>query len=626
MTSSLLPGRGQPLITAAIAIVIVFGTAEISVADEPKPPTVAGIDWEGVSALDESDLRQAIVTTAPTWRFWRKRPEFDDATLTADIARIETFYRDRGYYNVKVEYELDWNDTRSKVRILFRIDEGEPVELAAWHLETSGFSEEEAATLRAVIPEELGTPFGVVVYRGVREQLLRQAANLGRPAARLHGGAEVDVEARSAVVRWRISPGPLVRFGSIRVEGLSRVDEGLVRGELDVHEGDTFSLDTLKETEEFVYDLGLFRSVAVEAQAPAAEDVEPEADAQAEEPSPAAEATWPVVVRVRERPPRSIRLSVGYGTEDEFRAQGAWEYRNFLGGARKLEVRGKYSSLVAGFDVQFTQPYLRARPLYLALGAALFQETVPGYDANRLRVTSLVGRRLRDRWKLRGGYRIEWGNVTDFKADDPLGSGPKEARLASLVVGLNRTTVDDPAAPRQGTWFDLAAEPYIGGLGSEVGYVQLLGEARGFVPLWSTVLALRAKLGTIQPYNGGIGEIPVYKRFYSGGGNSVRGFAFQELGPLDQNNNPLGGLTLAEASVELRFPIWKVLGGVVFVDAGQVRRRPFSLRVDDFRYSTGPGLRLNTPVGSVGADFGIIINPPANLDRFRVNLSVIQTF
>ena len=133
--------------------------------------------------------------------------------------------------------------------------------------------------------------------------------------------------------------------------------------------------------------------------------------------------------------------------------------------------------------------------------------------------------------------------------------------------------------------------------------------------------------------------IPIFKRLFLGGTNTVRGYGFQKLGPLDPNGKPLGGQTSLLGNLELRYPIYKKLSGVAFLDAGHVNRDPIEIDPDDLRFTGGAGLRYNTAIGPVRIDFGYKLNPPTlgdvattttpdedTEDRWKIHFSIGQTF
>ncbi|MEE9193299.1 MAG: BamA/TamA family outer membrane protein, partial [Thermodesulfobacteriota bacterium] len=141
------------------------------------------------------------------------------------------------------------------------------------------------------------------------------------------------------------------------------------------------------------------------------------------------------------------------------------------------------------------------------------------------------------------------------------------------------------------------------------------------------VIAKRLQFGMLYPF-GSTGEfdVPIFKRFFAGGSNSVRGFPFQKLGPLDSNEDPLGGNSLLVGNLEVRFPFYADLGGVVFLDYGNVFPDSFSYPLDKLKYAVGTGIRYNTIIGPLRLDFGYALNPNPDLNRFQVWLSVGQAF
>ena len=135
-------------------------------------------------------------------------------------------------------------------------------------------------------------------------------------------------------------------------------------------------------------------------------------------------------------------------------------------------------------------------------------------------------------------------------------------------------------------------------------------------------------------------SIPIFKRLFLGGTNTVRGYGYQKLGPLDPNGNPLGGQTAISGNLELRFPVYKKFSGVVFSDMGHVDLDPFSVDSGEMRFTCGAGIRYNTIIGPVRLDFGYKINPPVlgdvtvNTptpneeveDRWKIHFSIGQAF
>lgn len=629
-----------PLLALLVLLVGLFPAS--TAAGEDADPDEAGervakLSIEGAHAVSEETLLEGILTSKPDWRPWRPLPPFDAEDLDEDLERIEAIYRDHGYYDARAEADVHWNDDHDRARIVIHISEGDPILLESWRLDTpevASLPSDYAARLRKRIPAP-GTVFGVEVYRRVRAAVLDEMGDLGHPAATLEGGADLDPETHSATVTWQLRVGPTVRLGRIRIVGLTDVGRDVVQRELTVHAGDRYSRRQLERSQRRIFDTGLFRSVAVQ---PVETDVEAQRLAEAAPPSeeapdaPDAEIVWPLDVRVAERPPRTFGVGVGYGTEDQFRARVDWTHRNFLGNARRLDVTGKYSSLQGGGEITLRQPWFLYPWIESRLSAELrlsaVRETPRAYAANRFREQFEVDRALGHGFSVRFGQAFEWADVTSQKVDPDIDVDlPEKVRLHTLPFGVRFSNLDDPIVPRLGSWLDFSVEPSLEAIGSEVNYVKLVAEARGFVPLGPTVLGARYRMGTLERFGGSaVDDVPKFERFYAGGSTSVRGFGYQKLGPRDDDGNPLGGLSWAEGSIELRVPIWRDLSGVVFSDAGQVNLDASDWRTHDIFYSSGLGLRLSTPVGPLRFDAARIYNPPKGTDRYGFYVSVGHAF
>jgi outer membrane protein insertion porin family len=153
-------------------------------------------------------------------------------------------------------------------------------------------------------------------------------------------------------------------------------------------------------------------------------------------------------------------------------------------------------------------------------------------------------------------------------------------------------------------------------------FFKISGEAKRYYDLgWDTVFAARLKLG-LGDAIGAKDRFPLFERFYAGGENSVRGYGRRRLGPLSDSNDPLGGLSLLEGSIELRRPIWKDFGGAVFIDFGQVALRPFDVRIANLNFSSGFGVSYKSPVGPVRLDIGIPFQKPPKDRPWQIHFSI----
>jgi outer membrane translocation and assembly module TamA len=153
-------------------------------------------------------------------------------------------------------------------------------------------------------------------------------------------------------------------------------------------------------------------------------------------------------------------------------------------------------------------------------------------------------------------------------------------------------------------------------------FFKITGEAKKYYEIgWQTILASRLKLG-LGDAIGAEDGYPLFERFYAGGEKSVRGYGRRRLGPITDSNDPLGGLSLLEGSIELRRPIWRELGGALFVDFGQVAPRPFDVRIANLNFAAGFGLSYTTPVGPVRLDIGFPFQKPPKDRPWQIHFSI----
>jgi outer membrane protein assembly complex protein YaeT len=345
------------------------------------------------------------------------------------------------------------------------------------------------------------------------------------------------------------------------------------------------------------------------------------------QPSPP-DTVVPVKIRLEEKPPREIKVGLGYGTEEQLRGQVRWRNNNWLGGARRLEVGVKASFIARELDLHFLQPHFLSpeNRFMVNLGPQQFDE--PGYFLNATRLQPRLERKFSDRLTGFLGYRLEYDNVTDVPAASLRALGPfdKKGLLSGLSAGFLWNHANDPLNPTTGWVLSFAAEEVGGFLGGRFDFYKLQSEIKGYYPLAEkTVFASRLKIGFAEPLHGGE-EVPIFERFYSGGSASVRGYGRSRLGPLSTSDDPLGGRSLIEGSFELRQQFTEKIGGALFVDFGQVSLRSFDVPVDDLRFSAGVGGRYTTPAGPVRLDLGFPFRPPNGDRAWQIHFSIGQSF
>ena len=558
------------------------------------------------------ELRAVLVThTRPWYAPWRARPRFDLVAFATDMQRLARFYQARGYYKAKVSYDLDVHEADHLVAAHVTIDEGEPVKVAQV---TLAISDQPALTpdleaLRPRLPLTEGAVFTEEHYQQAEAQITEFFLQQGRGRVKVDRKAEVVLERDEARVQYTVEVGPPTVFGETRVEGVEHVDPALVTRELTYKPGEPFSPKALTTSRQNLLKLDLFSAVRF-----------------LQEESPADPSILPIRVQVEEKPFHEWKLGVGYGTEDELRGQIRWRHNNWFGGGRRLDIGVKVSAIVRDLAVNFLQPHflgLRNR-LSLTLGSQEVDE--PGYLLHSTRLQPRLEREFTDGFTGFLAYRLEYDQLNSVSPSTIrlLQGFKRKGVLSGLSLGLLRNTTDDLLNPTSGEIVSLTAEQV--GLGGDFDFYKLQGEAKWYHLLTSQIVfASRLKLGVADPF-GHSAEVPLFERFYAGGANSVRGYGRHRLGPLSASDDPVGGRSLVEGSLELRRQFSEKIGGALFLDFGQVSLRSFDLPFDDLRYAAGFGVRYTTPVGPVRLDLGFPFSPPRGDQPWQVHFSIGQFF
>ncbi len=326
--------------------------------------------------------------------------------------------------------------------------------------------------------------------------------------------------------------------------------------------------------------------------------------------------TVDVAITVVEGPPRELTAGIGYGLEDQVRGQLQWQHNDFFGGGRQLGFRLKGSFIEQSVEGEFRQPYFLHPQQTLIAPLTQLRDDEPGFTVARIRFAPRVERKLMPQLTVSAGYNVEYDDLSDVPNStiDRFEGGSEDyvARgvVSSLTGSLERNTTVDLLDPREGSVVNLTLEQAGGPWQGAYSFYTAVLDAKKYLPLpGRRTLAGRVRIGTGDGF-GQSRDLPLFRRFFAGGINSTRGYDRHLVGPLNDDEKPVGGRSLLEASVEFRTPIYGPFGGVLFFDAGEVRRQFASYTLGDLKFGAGVGVRYHTLVGPLRVDLGIPFDPP----------------
>lgn len=574
-----------------------------------KTLTIAGNE-----RFSTDQLRGELLTiTRPWYTPWRPYPRFDPVTFKTDLERLTRFYRAQGDYDARVSYSLDVQEIDQLVTACVTIEEGEPVQVTQVTFAVSDNPDltPTLEALRPSLPLTEGSVFSEEGYQETETKIKEFFLEQHRGRVKVERKATIILDQHTAQVRYVVEAGPLTVFGETQVEGTVQVAPEIVSREFIYKPGEPFSATAIAESRKNLLKLDLFSSVRF-----------------LEEESAADPTIIPMRVRVDEKLFHEWQAGIGYGTEDQLRGQVRWQHHNWFGDGRRLDVQVKASSRIRDIEVSFLQPHAFGRQNRFSLTFRPQQLDEPSYLLNGTRLQPRFQRDFTPTLSGFVAYRLEYDQLSHVSPSTihALREFQRKGALAGFSVGLVRNTADDPLNPTRGAVVAFSAEQVGGVLGGDFNFLKFQGEAKGYHLIAPrTVLAARFKLSFADPF-GDSNEVPLFERFYAGGVNSVRGYGRYRLGPLSAADDPVGGRSLIEGSLEVRRQFLEKIGGTLFLDFGQVSLHSFDVPVGDLKYSVGFGVLYTTPVGPVLLALGFPFDPPHGDQPWQVHFSIGQFF
>ncbi|HEV7234467.1 MAG TPA: BamA/TamA family outer membrane protein [Sphingorhabdus sp.] len=333
-----------------------------------------------------------------------------------------------------------------------------------------------------------------------------------------------------------------------------------------------------------------------------------------------------LLVRQEAGPPRTLAASAGYGTGQGFRAEASWTHRNLFPPEGSLALAGVLGTQEQAASITFARANAGKRDRNLEVSLSALHSTYDAFDAYTGRLAAVMSYVSTPIWQKKFTWSAGVELLATYEGEYDLARGVRDRRIYYVgalpgQVGFDRS--DDLLNPTKGFRLNLRLSPEASlGSGTRFYARAILDGSYYFPATDSLVLAARARVGTIS--GAARGDIAPSRRFYGGGGGSVRGFGYQQLGPKDPNGDPIGGRSTNEAAVEARYRFGN-FGVVGFVDAGQVYESSFP-QFDDWRFGVGIGGRFYTNFGPLRLDVATPINRKSGESRVTVYVSIGQAF
>ncbi|WP_462137035.1 BamA/OMP85 family outer membrane protein [Candidatus Mycalebacterium sp.] len=585
-------------------------------AQESQSLAISEVSIRGGGEIDHSEMKSVISEIVPSGKFLRRTyPEFDRFKVERNMEYLRQFLVGNGYYRSSVTWRPVYEKNKKRVAIEINIQLGKHVVVSEVKIDIKGaLAPEQIALIREAIygvPLKEGERFSVQRFQKAKGVVKNTLLEMGYASASVDSKGEVRRKERRAEVMFAIEPGPPHIFGNIGIRTEDETLRNLVIENLTYRTGEPSSPSKLFESKRRLVALGYFESVSITS----------EIDSEA--------AVVSTVVTPVRRKTMTFQFGVGAGSVDKLRGRVKLINRDFLNLNRTLELSARASFASQGAAVSIQQTGFLGANSNLSLLFDIRRDDFPSYEADFLIFSPEIRKDF-----AHGLFSVHFNpaairsEIRSQAGDTNLARGLHDIFLSTLTGGFDITATDNPVDPSGGFTMNADVEISPAFLGSDEEYVKTVFEVAGyFSPAGGVVFAKKFQLGFLSPFgHTGRDDVPPFVRLFAGGNKSMRGFPFQELGPLDSRGDPVGGNSLVTGAFEMRFPIWQKFGGVAFLDYGNVFPKSFDYPLDDLRYAIGAGMRYKIAGIPIAFDFGYALNHDPRLKRYQFFLDVGHAF
>lgn len=559
------------------------------------------IHIEGAEKIPVKKVRKVMKTKERGFfSFLTKSGYYRKDEMRNDIERIKDLYLNNGYIKVAVSApELKLSEDKRTMEIKIAIQEGEQYRIDPIDIEgNKNYPKEELLKLLSI---KKGDIFSREALRKDISSIVNFYSERGYALATVIPDVIPDDEKRTVKLILRIQEGDLFRIGRIEIFGNTKTWDKVIRREMRLDEGDIFNSKLLRRSYERINNLQFFDTVELN-------------------PKPNSETkTVDIDIKVKERPTGMLSVGGGYSSIDRWVAMVDLTQGNLGGRGQYIKLRGEFGGRRTLYELSYRDPWFLDKPLSFGLSIYKSSREYPLYDRRATGFEVSLGKNFSEYWGGSIAYNLE--SVTIENVDENASQFIKDQEgtrvTSSISPTIARDSRDNFLDPSRGSRNALYLT--VAGLGGTNGFVRSVFDSAWFFPWGSTTFSLRGRIGYAS---GAFGrDLPIYERFYVGGIYTVRGLGFGEAGPVDENNEPIGGTKELIFNFEYIFPLIEEarLKGVLFFDAGKAFDQ--SEPMDSLRRTAGFGIRWISPIGPIRLEYGRNLDPKPYESNGRVEFT-----
>ena len=574
----------------------------IFVIDEGQKNEVRKIRFNGNNNFSANELRKEMKTKEKGWFSWlTKSGRFESTQLDTDQEAITDYYQSKGYLRVNVSVTRE-PVSDGRVDLIVNINEGDKYTV-------NGVSFGKMTVFK---PEELYPALTLNSTDAYSSKKMRDDVTMIRSYYGSRGYADVaivpdinDAGPNKVNITYLITEGSRFRVGKVNIEGNTKTKDKVIRREIPLKPGDWFNSVELDTTKARLENLQYFSEVQTSG-------------------SPGGSGYRDVNVLVEEKATGSVGVGLGFSSIDSVVGFLNLEQSNFdlfnpwsfTGGGQRFAMNLRLGAERTDFSMSLVEPWFMDKQL--ALGGELFYRQSSYfsdyYEQTNAGAAVSLRKPLGNRSSLKLEYRLEQVDI-DLENDVPavslLNADEGDFLRSALALNYIYDSRDSTLLPRSGHKFDAGLT--VAGLGGDVETFTVSLQGQKYWNLkWDTILSVNGELAFVDGWGG---DVPIFERMFLGGGRTLRGFEFRDVGPRDVpggTDEVIGGQSLGFLSFEYTVPIIETVRAAVFYDVGFVNAGSWDPSPEDIYSDVGVGIRLKLPISPLplALDYAIPVSSP----------------
>ncbi len=529
----------------------------------------------------------------PFYTPWRSDPTFDDSEIKKYKELLKKYFQSFGYYKVSIAHEIKDN------KIILHIKKNKPIRVSSIVVKPS-------SDMRKLVEFKKGDIFTTDGFKSSKSAIERNMLENAHPKYDFDAKAYVDLEDYQVRLDFMVDKNGSYNFGNTTIEGRTNVLEDIIREQIVYKEGKPFNILDLEDTYDRLYELGIYDYILVK----------PNLDVN--------KTNLPMHIKLKKGETKFLKSSIGYNTDTGARGSFSWIDKNFLGNLKVFDIGVLASE--EGYEIYnlFYNPRILVpilEKITLENRVSYSDYDYESYEEKLFENRLTFGKRV---FNTRS-HKLDhyFGLLTErsfikSKIDDTQNESGNYF-INSLFYRLLLDKRDSLVNAKNGYYINLYIEDSLIALGSDFNYLKSLLEFR-YIKTYHELITfgIKTRLGRIS------NDVPIFKRFYSGGSFTNRGYNYQELGDKDRKGVALGGVSLVDILSEVRYEIFDKFSLVGFYDTSTLSLEPDNYS-GKFYHSVGTGIRYITPIGPLRLDFGFPLDDKDRGD-WVFHVSIGQVF